>query len=183
MLHLQMPPKQRIERRRLGIVFNCPGSALVRAQVTLSPGSSRFLSQPPWVLTSYCLRMKFSDSNEKTGPARLRVPHRADFLIGGLICAIAALAASFLAAGHSWQVSVPLIFSAVVLLTAIRFGARAGITGTLLAAVIFAVFLFKPLGQLRVASETARDNLVWMMLMGIVFSFLFAPPPPGVHRR
>lgn len=126
--------------------------------------------------------MKFPDSIEKPGRTRLHILRRVDFLVGGLLCAVAALGASLLAAGHPWEVCVPLVFSAVVLLTAVRFGARAGIAGTLLAAVIFAVFLFKPLGNLRVASETARANLVWMLLVGIVLSFLFAPPPPGVRR-
>jgi K+-sensing histidine kinase KdpD len=126
--------------------------------------------------------MRFLHSNQKRETTRLRILRRADLLIGGLICAIAALGASFLAAGHSWQVAVPLLFSAVVLLIAMRFGVLAGIVGTLLAAGIFAMFLFKPLGQLRVANQTARDNLVWMLLLGIVFSFLFAPPP-GVRRR
>jgi K+-sensing histidine kinase KdpD len=126
--------------------------------------------------------MRFPDLIEKTEPTRLHLRRRVDFLIGGLVCAAAALGACFLAAGHPWEVFVPLVFSAVLLLTAMRFGARAGIAGTLLAAVIFAVFLFKPLGKLQVASETARANLVWMLLMGIVFSFLFAPPPSGVRR-
>jgi K+-sensing histidine kinase KdpD len=120
--------------------------------------------------------MKYSSAQEKSQLAgRWRGYHRIDFLIGGLVCAIAALAASLVAAGHSWEVSVPLFFSVVLLLTALRFGARAGILGTLAASLIFAVFLFRPLGSLHVANETARANLVWMLLMGIVFSFLFAP--------
>ena len=126
--------------------------------------------------------MKLPGIIENTESTRLRKLRRLDVLIGGLLCAVAALGACFLAAGHPWQVSVPLVFSAVVLLTAMRFGARAGIAGTLLAAVIFAVFLFKPLGSLQVASETARANLIWMLLMGIAFSFLFAPPTSGVRR-
>lgn len=158
-----------------------PASALTRVKALLGPGSSRFFPQQPWVLTSYFLRMRFRYSNQKTALTRSRVPRRADLLIGGLVCATAALGVSFLAAGHSWQVAVPLLFSAVVLLTAIRFGARAGIAGTLLAAGIFALFLFKPLGQLRVANQAARDNLIWMLLIGVVSSFLFAPPP-GVRR-
>jgi K+-sensing histidine kinase KdpD len=127
--------------------------------------------------------MKDSSAPEKpelTQP--LRSLHRVDFLIGGLICAIAALAASLVAAGHSWEVSVPLFFSVVLLLTALRFGTRAGILGTLAASLIFAVFLFRPLGSLHVANETARANLVWMLLMGIAFSFLFAPAS-GLRRR
>jgi len=126
--------------------------------------------------------MKLSDVIENTESSRLRKLRRLDFMIGGLFCAVAALGACFLAAGHPWQASVPLVFSVVVLLTAMRFGARAGIAGTLLAAVIFAVFLFKPLGSLQVAGETARANLIWMLLIGIVLSFLFAPPTSGVRR-
>jgi K+-sensing histidine kinase KdpD len=126
--------------------------------------------------------MKLPDVIEKREATRLGKLRRLDLMIGGLVCAVAALGASFLAAGHPWGVSVPLLFSAVVLLTAMRYGARAGIAGTLLAAVIFAVFLFKPPGRIQAANETARANLIWMLLMGIVFSFLFAPPRSGVRR-
>src|SRR5262249_51640967 len=132
---------------------------------------------------SYFLRMKSPDPIENPEQSqRLRILRQVDVLAGGLVCAVAALGASLVAAGHSWGVCVPLAFSAVVLLTAMRFGTRAGIAGTLLAAVIFAVFLFKPLGKLHVASEAARVNLAWMLFLGVVFSFLFAPPSSGVHR-
>ncbi len=128
------------------------------------------------------LHMKYPSGPEKPElTQRLRSLHRVNFLIGGLICAIAALGATLVAAGHSWEVSVPLFFSAVLLLTALRFGARAGILGTVAASLIFAVFLFSPLGKLQVANETARANLVWMLLIGIVFSFLFAPAS-GLRR-
>ncbi|HMF91059.1 MAG TPA: DUF4118 domain-containing protein [Candidatus Angelobacter sp.] len=126
--------------------------------------------------------MKSPTVIENDEPARLRILRRVNSLIGALVCAVAALGASLLAEGHAWEVSVPLVFSAVVLLTALRFGARAGIAGTLFAAVIFAVFLFKPLGKLHVASDTGRANLVWMLLLGVVFSFLFAPPSSGTRQ-
>jgi hypothetical protein len=108
---------------------------------------------------------------------------RAGFWTGGLICALAALGASLLAAGHPWNVWVPLAFSAVLLLTARGFGARAGIFGTLAAAFVFAEFLFSPMGSLRVASAAARSNLGWMLLIGIAFSLLFAPPFPKSRRH
>jgi K+-sensing histidine kinase KdpD len=114
--------------------------------------------------------------------ARIPILRRADSLVGGVLCAMAALLVSVLAAGHSWQVWVPLVFSAVLLLTAWFFGLRAGILGTLLAALVFAVFLFGPVGSLRVASETARANLAWMLLIGIAFSLLFAPATSGFRR-
>ena len=112
----------------------------------------------------------------RTHQSRMRILGRIDFLIGGLICAIAALGACMLAAGHPWNVWVPLFFTGVLLLTALRFGARAGVLGTLAATLVFAEFLFQPLGSPHVASALARSNLGWMLLIGIALSFLFAPP-------
>lgn len=113
-----------------------------------------------------------------------RVPtlRRIDSLIGGTVCAMAALVVSAVAAGHSWRVWVPLVFTVVVLFIAWFFGLRAGILGTLLAAGVFAVFLFPPLGSLRVDDEAARANLGWMLLIGIAFSLLFAPATSGFRR-
>jgi hypothetical protein len=71
----------------------------------------------------------------------------------------------------------------VLLIIAGLFGARAGIIGTVLAAMIFASLLFNPMGNIQVADEAARGNLGWMMLIGIGFSFLFAPPTSGIRRH
>ena len=71
----------------------------------------------------------------------------------------------------------------VLLVIAGIFGARAGVLGTVLAALVFAAFLFGPTGNLSVASDSARSNLGWMLLIGLVFSFLFAPPSGGFHRH
>lgn len=108
--------------------------------------------------------------------SRMRILGRIDFLIGGLICAVTALGSCMLAAGHPWKVWVPLFFTGVLLLTALRFGAHAGVLGTLAATLVFAEFLFRPVGSLRMASAVARSNLGWMLLIGIALSFLFAPP-------
>jgi K+-sensing histidine kinase KdpD len=104
-------------------------------------------------------------------------------LAGVGICAGAAVAASAVASGHPWQVWVPLVFSAVLLLIALFFGVRAGIAGTLLAALVFAVFLFSPLGSIHVTNGVARSNLGWMLLIGLAFSLLFAPPTSRFRRR
>ncbi|HEY1938032.1 MAG TPA: DUF4118 domain-containing protein [Candidatus Angelobacter sp.] len=106
-----------------------------------------------------------------------------DAAVGGLICVLAAVGLSAAADGHTWKNLVPLIFTAVLLLIAALLGARAGILGTLLAAVIFASFLFGPIGSIQVANESARANLGWMLLIGIGFSFLFAPPTSGMRRH
>jgi K+-sensing histidine kinase KdpD len=104
-------------------------------------------------------------------------------LAGVMLCAGAAVALSAVASGHSWQVWVPLVFSAVLLLIALLFGVRAGILGTLLAALVFAVFLFSPSGTIHVSNGTARSNLGWMLLIGLAFSLLFAPSTSGFRRH
>jgi K+-sensing histidine kinase KdpD len=108
---------------------------------------------------------------------------RARPMIGGLICGVAALGVSGIASGHSWQTDVPLGFSVVLLAVAFVFGTRAGIVGSLLAAVVFASFLFSPVRSMHVASQAARSNLGWMLLIGVSFSLLFAPPSSGLDRR
>jgi len=108
---------------------------------------------------------------------------KADSLIGGLICAIAAIAVCRLASGHPWQTVVPLVFSTVLLAVAVVFGTRAGILGSLLSALVFAALLFSPVGSIHVTNEAARSNLGWMLLIGVSFSLLFAPPTSGLRRR
>ncbi len=123
-----------------------------------------------------------SNSQEAPSPAR-SILGRIGPLIGGALCAAAALAASAVATGHPWQVWVPLAFSAVPLVIAWFFGLRAGILGTLLAAVVFAFFLFSPVRSVHVADGAARANLGWMLLIGITFSLLFAPSASSLRRR
>ena len=93
------------------------------------------------------------------------------------------MATSAVAVGHPWRVWAPLMFSAVLLLIALWYGMRAGIIGTLLAALVFAVFLVEPRGTLHAPDPAARSSLAWMLLIGIAFSFLFAPPTSGFRQR
>lgn len=106
-----------------------------------------------------------------------------DSIIGAVLCAIGAIGFSALAVGKSWEPWAPLVFVAILLLIAAMFGTRAGILGTLLAGLIFAVFLFRPLGSIQITSSVARGNLAWMLLLGISFAVLFAPPTSGFHRH
>src|SRR6185312_4677946 len=95
----------------------------------------------------------------KTAAGKLWTIPLMDAAIGGLVCALAALALSAAANGHTWKNIAPLIFTAVLLIIAGLFGSRAGIVGTVLAAMIFASFLFSPVGNIQVADEAARGNL------------------------
>jgi len=119
----------------------------------------------------------------KTAAGKLWTLPLMDTALGGLVCALAALALSAAANGHTWKNMAPLIFTVVLLIIAGLFGSRAGIIGTVVAAMIFAAFLFSPMGNIQVADESARGNLGWMMLIGIGFSFLFAPPSSGLRRQ
>lgn len=119
----------------------------------------------------------------KTAAERISSCQLIDAAIGAVVCGLAAAITSAVAVGHSWQNMVPLVFILVLLLIAETFGARAGILGTVLAALIFAAFLFPPTRSMNIASDSARSNLGWMLLIGIAFSFLFAPPTSGFRRH
>lgn len=119
----------------------------------------------------------------KSAAERLGSCHLVDAAIGAVICGLAAIGTTAVSAGHSWQNLVPLVFIVVLLLVGGIFGTRAGIIGTILAALIFASFLFSPIGRLSVANDSARSNLGWMLFIGIAFSFLFAPPTSGFRRH
>lgn len=100
-----------------------------------------------------------------------------------MLCGVGAGGATVLAGSHQWRVFVPLAFTLVLLVVSLIFGARAGIVGTVLAAAIFAAFLFQPVGNLSVGDTSARSNIGWMLLMGISFAFFFAPPTSGLRRQ
>ncbi len=106
-----------------------------------------------------------------------------DSLVGASVCGFIAALAIAVARGHSWEVMVPLLFTGVLLLVSLIFGVRAGIMGTVLAAVIFALFLFHPRGSLQVTDSAARANLAWMLLLGVSLSFFFAPGTATFRRR
>ncbi|MGE5322309.1 MAG: hypothetical protein ACM3SW_05585 [Actinomycetota bacterium] len=102
--------------------------------------------------------------------------------VGALLCGVGAGGATVLAGSYHWRVFVPLAFTFVLLLISLIFGARAGIVGTVLAAAIFAAFLFQPVGNLTVGDTSARSNIAWMLLIGVSFAFFFSPPTSGLRR-
>jgi K+-sensing histidine kinase KdpD len=124
-----------------------------------------------------------SRTGVKNAAGKLWTAPLVDAAIGGAISAGVAFGASVVAAGHSWKNLVPLVFIVALLVIAGLFGTRAGILGTVLAALVFATFLFGPVGNVSVASDSARTNLGWMLLIGIAFSFLFAPEDSGLRRH
>src|SRR5690348_17024586 len=101
---------------------------------------SRFFPQLPCVLPFYeCAPDKMMTGIERQQhKGKFLSLRKADSAIGAALCAIAALAASSIASGHSWESTVPLAFSVFLLAIAVVFGMRAGVIGSVLAAVVFA---------------------------------------------
>ena len=98
-----------------------------------------------------------------------------DALIGIMLCGSAASLMAIVFHNGTSVKLVPLWFMAVLFAVALRFGFLAGVLGSTVAALIFAFFLFQPYGSLSVESLAARSNLAWMVLGGLVFSYLLAP--------
>ncbi len=99
-----------------------------------------------------------------------------------LLAGSAGLACIALAASATRNL-VPAAFVVAVVLVALRFGALAGILGSVAGAAIFARWLYPPLGSLRVESAVARDHLGWMLLAGVSLSYLLAAPDVSQKRE
>lgn len=105
-------------------------------------------------------------------------------LFAGLsLCAASALAVSASDTLHQWRLVLPLAFVVVLVLLALRYGLLVAVIGAPLAAFIFAYFLFPPLHSFEVENEVAKSNLGWMVLGGVVISYLLAPQNPGIHNH
>lgn len=99
--------------------------------------------------------------------------------IGTVICAWSAALLCIIFHGRSSGGIVPLGFLAIVILAAVRCGAAAGIMGSAVSALIFACFLYQPLGTVSVQDPAARVNLAWLVVGGLACSYLLAPRRPG----
>ena len=104
--------------------------------------------------------------------------------MGAGACAIAASLATPFFNDTSVRTLVPFIFLAVIVFIAIRFGSIAGMLGTIAAALIFSIFLFKPIPSPFVEDPAARSHLIWMVLIGVILSDLLgAYTVAGTHRK
>jgi K+-sensing histidine kinase KdpD len=99
---------------------------------------------------------------------------RINTVIGVSLCATLATFAAILFSANPHKNWLPILFIAVLLVAALRFGAVSGLFGGVAAALIFAYFLFAPVGSLRIERQDARDNLGWMLLVGIPASYFVA---------
>ena len=98
-----------------------------------------------------------------------------------LLAAAAVLACTRLTAPNLRHF-LPAVFVVIVVAVALRYGALAGVVGSLVCAAVFARWLYPPLGSLRVQDSVARDHIGWMLLAGISLSYLLAAPH-GTHKH
>jgi K+-sensing histidine kinase KdpD len=110
------------------------------------------------------------------------IPTKLRATVGVLIAAAAAYGLGQVFADNHVKVFLPLWFVAVLVALAVRYGLMVGVIGSLLSAAIFATTLFSPMGSLWINDLTARRNLAWMVLAGVVLSYLFAPSD-SAHKK
>jgi K+-sensing histidine kinase KdpD len=103
--------------------------------------------------------------------------------LGTVLSAILALLASVLCSRSNLRGLLPLAFMAVVLVLARRFGVTVSLTGSIAAAIVFAITLFAPARSIRIVDADARMSLGWMILGSVALSYLLYPSRPNPHDR
>jgi len=98
-------------------------------------------------------------------------PRATNWLLGtGISAAIAAIL-TFLVRGTHRSVLVPIVFIVIIILCARYFGLVAGIVGSVISTLLFALFLYQPYGSLEVKDPQALSNLGLMLFAGIALSY------------
>jgi len=103
--------------------------------------------------------------------------------IGILVCAWSAALITFVFHDLHSKALVPIAFLAIVILVSIRCGIASGVIGSAIAALIFATFLYAPVGTPQIANKTARSNIAWMVLGGLSISYLLGSSSGGRQRH
>ena len=98
--------------------------------------------------------------------------HLVNSAIGFVLCGFSASLLAILFWHSRFQLLAPILFVFVVVAIAMRFDRVVGLLGTLFGAALFAIWLYPPLGALRVSSQQARNSLNALLLGGLVLSYL-----------
>ncbi len=96
-----------------------------------------------------------------------------------VFCGVGAWLLTLVKWNRSMQELLPFVFLAVVLVLGMIFGRAVGVFGSIIAATVFAHSLYAPVGSVRVADQSARSGLAWMLLAGVSLSFLLLPAGRG----
>lgn len=105
-----------------------------------------------------------------------RIPSKFKVLLGTMLCGTLAVVVSVMGQTKPGKSALPIWFLAAVMLIIFRFGSLAGILGTIASGIVFAVYLFEPLGRLAVHDGVQKNHLMWMVLVGLALSIFGRPP-------
>lgn len=86
-------------------------------------------------------------------------------MLAALVCASFAFVVSVAAQKKSDNSTIPLWFLAVVLVVVLRYGALAGVLATTLSGLVFATYLFEPLGTVAIKDADQKNSLMWMLII------------------
>jgi K+-sensing histidine kinase KdpD len=111
------------------------------------------------------------------------IPPKMRTVVGVLLSTAAAFVTAFVFAGRPSRVFIPLLFVFVLIAFAARYGVLVSVIGSAITAIIFARFMYSPLGSLNVESAAGKANLGWMMLCAITISYLLFPPSNISRKR
>lgn len=103
--------------------------------------------------------------------------------MGTVLSALLAALLTFLFHRSTLRGFLPIAFIVVLVLLSRQFGFGVSLAGSLSAAIIFALFLFPPLGSARIENDAARMNIAWMVLGAVALSYLLYPSNPMDNRR
>lgn len=105
------------------------------------------------------------------------------WLIGLAIIASTAALLSFAARGSRSSLLIPIVFIVVIISCVRRFGFVAGISGSVVATALFALFLFEPYGSFRVSDTHALSNLGVLLFTGIALSYANSRPSDSAEKK
>jgi Na+/proline symporter len=89
------------------------------------------------------------------------------------MCGLVAALSNLFVRSTAGRALIPLACLGLIVVVAKRYGARAGIFGSVVATLVFCLSMF-PSGSLRVEDPAERANVVWMFLGGISLSYLLS---------
>lgn len=103
-------------------------------------------------------------------------------VLGTTLCTATAVSLTLLGGG-SLETFFPVLFLCIIVFVATTFGNIAGRLGTIIAALVFAEFLFDPTLSLKVHDPAQRNTLIWMIVGGMAMSELLGYKPSRASNK
>ncbi len=123
------------------------------------------------------LGKKSSIQSRVRPPGMAHAAHASTRLLAAIgLCSAMSAALCFTLRHSAIENAVPLLLIPIVVWVALRFGVLAGVLGTVVSALIFAMYLFPPLHHAAVSDPHQKNSLGWLLLGGIALSGLFGAP-------